>query len=184
MTRNKAHDTGKYVFQAGERILVDANVWLYLQPSSVQPPPHYAGQYSAALKNIITAGAQPVIDALVLSEYVNRYLRLEYDASYKAKYPKFKNFRNSRDFPAVAKSAVAEAKQILAIAASEDTAMSALSLADILGETEAGTLDFNDGVLVELCRLRGWKLLTNDADMQLGGIEVLTTNPKLLKACP
>lgn len=51
-------------------------------------------------------------------------------------------------------------------------------------ETQAGSLDFNDGVLVEVCRIRGWKLLTNDADMQLGGIEVLTTNPKLLAACP
>jgi hypothetical protein len=39
-------------------------------------------------------------------------------------------------------------------------------------------------MLVETCRLRGWKLLTNDADMTLGGIELLTSNPKLLAACP
>ncbi len=84
----------------------------------------------------------------------------------------------------MAKCAVAEAKQILKLAASEDTLLSQVNVTDILTETEAGTLDFNDGILVEMCRLRGWKLLTNDADMQLGGIEVLTTNRKLLSACP
>ncbi len=28
------------------------------------------------------------------------------------------------------------------------------------------------------------KIVTNDSDFTVGGIEVLTTNPKLLRACP
>lgn len=184
MTKNKAYDTAKYVFQAGERVLVDANVWLYLQPPACKPAPYYAGRYSVAMKNLITAKAQAVIDSLVLSEYINRYMRIEYEASYRAVYPKYKDFRTSPDFTPVAKNAIAEAKQILSMVASEDTVLSKVNVTDILNETEAGTLDFNDGVMVEMCRLSGWKLMTNDADMQLGGIEVLTTNPKLLKACP
>ena len=37
--------------------------------------------------------------------------------------------------------------------------------------------------LTETCRRNGWKLVTNDADFTTGGIEVLTTNPMLLRAC-
>lgn len=184
MKRNKAHDVAKYVFSKGEQILIDANVWLYLQPPSVQPPPRFAWQYSNALKQILSAGAKPVIESLILSEYLNRYLRLEYDFGWRTKYPKFKDFRKSSDFAPVAQSAVADAKTILKLAVPQDTQFCAIDLAAVLAETEAGSLDFNDSVLVENCRLQGWKLLTNDGDMTLGGIDVLTTYKPLLAACP
>ena len=79
---------------------------------------------------------------------------------------------------------MADARQILKLALPQDTLLSQNDIPAVLGETETGTLDFNDGVLVETCRLRGWKLLTNDGDMTIGGIEVLTTYRPLLRACP
>lgn len=184
MTKNKAHDATSYAFQQGEKILLDANVWLFLQPPSAQPPPNYATKYSKALKQLLAAKAQPVVESLVLSEYLNRYLRLEFDVLWRSKYPKYKDFRRSPDFQAVARSAIAEVRHILKLATAEDTALSQMDLASVLIETEIGSLDFNDGVLAETCRLQGWKLLTDDFDMKLGGIEVLTSNPKLLAACP
>ena len=183
MTKNKAINASTYAFQPGERVLVDANIWIYLQPPVSKPTPYYARQYSAALKQLLAAGAQPVIEALVLSEYLNRYLRLEYEVGWLGKYPKFKDFRTSPDFASAASAAVGDARQILKVAAAEDTPLLSVELPAILVETEAGRIDFNDGVLAETCRLRGWKLLTNDSDMTVGGIEVLTTNPKLLAAC-
>ena len=184
MTKNKAHDATKYVFSKGEPVLIDANVWLYLQPPAAQPAPGFAWRYSRALKNLLGAGATPVIESLVLSEYLNRYLRLEYDGAWRRAYPKFKDFRKSGDFAPLAQSAVADAREILKLAAPHDTLLSSSDIPAILAETESGTLDFNDGVLVETCRLRGWKLLTNDGDMTVGGIEVLTTYAPLLAACP
>ena len=184
MTKNKAHDASIYAFNAGEPILVDANVWLFVQPPAAQPPPYFAKSYSAALKSLLAAGAQPVIEVLILSEYLNRYLRLEYNAAWRNTYPKFKDFRKSADFPPLAQAAVADAKQILKVAAPQDTSLSTTNLSAIFAETEAGALDLNDGVLVENCRLHGWKLLTNDGDMTIGGIEVLTTYRPLLAACP
>jgi predicted nucleic acid-binding protein len=182
--RNKAHDTATYSFQQGEKILLDANIWLFLHPPVAQPPPYYSRKYSAALKKLLTAGAQPVVETLVLSEYLNRYLRLEFDVSWRGQYPKFKDFRRSTDFQTVAKDAVAEARQILKLAVAEDTPLAKADLTSVLTETETGSFDFNDGILVETCRLQGWKLLTDDSDMKLGGIEVLTSNPRLLAACP
>ena len=184
MTRNKALDASTYAFHYGERVLVDANVWIYLQPPISKPAPRYAWRYSAAMKSLLVAGATPVIEALILSEYLNRYLRLEHEACWLGLYPRFKDFRSSTDFASAALAAVGDARNILKLASPEHTPLPDIDLPTILVETEAGTLDFNDGVLVETCRLRRWKLLTNDFDMSIGGIDILTTNPRLLAACP
>lgn len=184
MKRNRALDVTTYTFQPGERVLVDANIWIYLQPPISKPGPGYSWKYSTALKNLLKAKATPIIETLVLSEYLNRYLRIEYQAGWLAHYKEYKEFRSSSDFATVAAAAIGDARKILQIASPVDTPLSSTDLTCILVETEAGTIDFNDGVLLETCRLRGWKILTNDSDMKLGGIEVLTANPKLLAACP
>lgn len=184
MKKNKARPTATYTFQTGEFILVDANVWLYLLPPAAQPPPPFTRAYSSAFKNLLTAKSQPVVDALILSEYLNRYIRIEYDAYWRGTYPKFKDFRQSPDFATLGADAIADAKQILKLSTPEQSPLHLVNLPEILNETASGRLDFNDGMLVETCRVRGWKLLTNDADMTLGGIEVLTSNPRLLAACP
>ena len=71
-TKNKAHDAASYCFRADEYILVDANVWLYLQPPATQPTPWWAKAYSGVFSRMLLAKARPVVDALVLSEYLNR----------------------------------------------------------------------------------------------------------------
>jgi len=190
MTKNKAHDAESYCFHEGEPILLDANVWIYLMFPSAQPTPWYAKSYSSVLKQMLFARAQPVIEALVLSEYLNRYWRVEWKAWLRRNpvlAPQFnddKEFRLSPHFQPIGAAAVADAHQILKLCQMADTPMQLCNLAEMFAEFGAGTLDFNDGILVETCRLRGWKMLTHDRDMKVGGLEILTTNPKLLAACP
>jgi predicted nucleic acid-binding protein len=183
-TKNRAHDAAAYAYQTGERILIDANVWLYLLPPASQPAPRWAAVYSSTFSRLLQAKAQPVVDALVLSEYLNRYVRIEYDAAWKAAYPRFKDFRQSRDGTHVLQSAVAEVTQILKNSLSRDTGLEKVDMPAVLGAVQSGILDFNDGLLIQNCRLNGWKLLTHDGDMTLGGIDLVTTNKKLLSACP
>lgn len=183
-TKNKAYDAAAYSYQMGEAILIDANIWLYLLPPASQPTPSWAAAYSGTFSCLLQAKAQPVVDALILSEYLNRYVRLEYDAVWRTVYPKFKGFRQSADGSSVLQSAVAEVKQILKNSASRDTPIERIDLPAVLDAVQSGTVDFNDGLLIENCRLNGWKLLTHDGDMTVGGIEVLTRNKKLLSACP
>lgn len=182
-TKNKAHDARRYAFKENEPILIDANVWLFLQPPAAQPAPARAAAYSSAFAGLLKVKAMPLIDALVLSEYLNRYLRIEYDATWKARHPKFKAFRRSADGRALAKRAVADVRSIVKSAVLQDTGLSRININDVLDGVASGDLDFNDGVLIENCRLQGWKLLTDDADMALGGIDVLTANRKLLDKC-
>ena len=111
-------------------------------------------------------------------------MRIEYDAAWKAAYPRFKDFRQSRDGTHVLQSAVAEVTQILKNSLSRDTGLEKVDMPAVLGAVQSGILDFNDGLLIQNCRLNGWKLLTHDGDMTLGGIDLVTTNKKLLSACP
>ncbi|WP_018989136.1 hypothetical protein [Aromatoleum toluclasticum] len=183
-TKNKARAAASYGFQADEPILIDANVWLYLQPPAAQPAPSWAATYSGVFSRLLQAKARPIVDALILSEYLNRYIRIEYDACWRTHYPKFKDFRLSADAAGILQSAVAEMKQILKTSTACDTPLIRIDLPTVLVAVQSGTADFNDALMIENCRLNGWKLLTHDSDMTMGGIDLLTANKRLLQACP
>jgi len=119
----------------------------------------------------------------VLSEYLNRYIRIEWEGSYKSQYTKFKEFRNSYDFSAVASAAETYAKKILSFCKIHSIPANELDLNEALSDFSKGGVDFNDALLVDICKKRNLKLMTNDGDFHQGGIEVLTTNPRLLRAC-
>jgi len=180
--KNKAFDLSAYSFSSEEQILVDTNIWLYLFPAG-NPPQKFAQQYSTAFANLVSAQAQPVLDPMVLSEYLNRYIRIEWEGSYKSTYLRFKDFRNSPDFSAVASAAETFAKKILSFCQVHSIPASELDLSMALADFSSGNVDFNDAILVDICKKRNLKLMTNDGDFQNGGIEVLTTNPRLLRAC-
>lgn len=179
--KNKAHDLASYKFTKDETILFDANIWLYLFPAPSDVPPFFAANYSRALKCMMTAGVRFALDALVLSEYLNRYCRIEFNAQKNGM--TFKQFRNSSDFTAVGKTAAAYSTRILKLCQRYDHPFSLSDMSQVLTNFEAGLYDFNDGLLADICRQNGWKFVTHDGDFTKGGIEILTTNPRLLAAC-
>lgn len=181
--KNKAYDLSSYSFNSGEQVLVDTNIWLYLFPAPGNPPQRFASQYSTAFSNLVSAQAQPVLDPMVLSEYLNRYLRIEWEGNYKLQYSKFKDFRNSRDFLSVLSSSVLFARRIVNFCEIHSLPANELNLNQALAGFSTGQIDFNDTILVDICKKRSLKLMTNDGDFQNGGIEVLTTNPRLLRVC-
>lgn len=181
---NKAHNLKSYSFSQGEQILVDTNIWLYLFPEPGNPKQRFAKQYSSAFSRLIKAQAQPVLDPMVLSEYLNRYCRIEYGGHFIKLYSKYKEFRQSSDFSAVASDAEIFASRILHLCQIHSVPADKLDLHQALHEFKSGQTDFNDAVLVDICKKSNLKLMTNDGDFLHGGIEVLTTNPRLLQACP
>lgn len=182
--KNRAYDASSYIFRAGEKILLDTNIWIYLFPAPVDSSNRFAAQYSAVFSRLMAAGACPVLSPMVLSEYLNRYIRIEWQGGYEQQYPTFKDFRKSSDFTQIAASAKVFAQKILHSCQVHELAASSLNLQQSLDAFATGKVDFNDAVLIDICKQSHFKLLTNDSDFQHGGIEVLTTNPTLLKACP
>lgn len=183
MKKNKAHDGSKYSFQQNEPVLIDANIWLLLHPPAADPGSNWTYEYSSVYKRLIASKAKPLTDAIILSEYVNRYFRIEYNAGWSRAYRTFKEFRNSPNFKGLAQLAVEEVREIVEKAEIQNTPFATMDMEAILAETESGRMDFNDTLIVESCRQNGWKLLTNDGDCRLGGIEVITRLPALMKDC-
>lgn len=181
--RNRAHDLTTYAFQKDEPLLLDTNVWIYLFPAPSDKPSHHATGYSNALKKMRTTGSRLLMDALILSEYLNRYCRIEWTALHKRSYPDFKAFRKSPAFQTMGQGAAVSARSMLKLCTRHDHPFATADVGRVLADFEAGSNDLNDGLLVETCRHHNWKLVTNDGDFVEGGIEVLTTNPRLLKAC-
>lgn len=182
--KNKAHDLSTYLFSSGEPLLLDANVWLFLFPAPSGKPSSFAGSYSTAFKNMLLAKVDLALDALVLSEYLNRYCRIEWDALHTTKHKNFKAFRQSPDYIPVGQGAALYAHKIVKLCTLHDHPFSVSAVEQVLIDFECGDCDFNDGLFVESCRSHGWKFVTNDGDFVNGGIEVLTSNPRLLSACP
>jgi predicted nucleic acid-binding protein len=70
-----AEEISNHTFQATDELLLDTNVWFFLygphRPGSPQ-----AAAYSGALARILTANSRIYVDVLIISEFVNRYARL------------------------------------------------------------------------------------------------------------
>jgi predicted nucleic acid-binding protein len=186
MTPNKAIHALARPYTGADRIVFDANILVSLFSGLEPPGSVIVANYSAALKQIRTAGATILLDVLVLSEFVNVCARKEFDLAFPAGVarPTFKKFRDSPDFVPIAQAISRAADQIASLAIAVDHAFSKWPLKDLLNDYATGQHDVNDQCLVQLCRQEKAFLLTNDRDFVRGGIALLTTNPTLLRSCP
>ncbi len=178
---SKIHDIKTYAFSRSDKIFVDANVWLHFFPAPSAPIPGFAQSYSQCLCKILSVESSLISDLMIISEYVNTYCRCEWNA-FKDKYDNrdisFKDFRKSDAFISVGKTSSAYAKKIYSMVKIYPN--SPVDFDTLFNGYKSGMLDFNDAVFVELCRKNGYKMLTNDADFKDSGIEILTSNPRLL----
>jgi predicted nucleic acid-binding protein len=180
--KNKAFDARSHQFSKSDAILVDANIWLYLNgPASTSA--RWANTYSSVFSRILSAGSFLFMDVLVLSEFINRFARLEM-RRLQPHQRDFKAFRGSTDFPPVARSIESQVNQILMVCRPVDHPFSEWKLSDLLNDFGSGTVDWNDQLITENCRKHGLAILTNDGDFTEGGISVFTANNRLLTACP
>lgn len=193
--RNKAYDISTYRFSEADRILPDANVWLYLYaPASIAYPPRLRpviASYTKAWAALHNDGATVLLDTLILSEVINRLLDNEWrridplDPTTRVRrYHNRKDFRQSSDYPAAARAVEALAKMMVAASAGVDHSFSEWNLNDLLSDFGSGSTDWNDQLVTESCLYHNIKLLTHDSDHVSGGIDVLTCNPDLIAACP
>lgn len=168
-------------FTKSDAILIDANVWLYLYG------PHRSGdrrtlEYSQALKWILKAGSSLYVDVLILSEFVNRFARMEFEL-WKSTLGNadFKAYRNHPDFREVAAAIAAAIRRILRQARPVESGFTSIHMDVFLHDYVEKQPDFNDRVLLELCRNSRLTLVTHDADFKDCGIPVITANPRLLQ---
>lgn len=171
-----------YTFIASDKLLFDANVWLFLYSPQYREPDQREKAYSTALKRMLDARCAVFIDAIVLSEFVNVLARLAYNSMPARSRPSdFKAFRQSSSFKPVAKSITDSCRHIFRIARPIESSFPSLDLDDLLQQYESGRRDLNDLLLAHLCRIQSLTLVTDDGDFHGSGLVILTANPRLLR---
>ena len=176
-----AEEIGQYAFKADDELLLDANVWFFLYGPQ-KPGDLRAAAYSRALASILAAKSRIYIDVLIISEFVNRYARLKHSILKRGSgVPKdFKGFRNTPAFKAVAADIAADTRRVLANCTCIDVGFATVDLNSLVNDYGGGDSDFNDLILVDLCKAKALKFVTHDGDFKDKGVMILTANKKLL----
>ena len=171
----------RYKFHAGDKLLFDANVWVFIYGSQYRTSDKRTRLYSAAYKRIVEVGCRIFIDAIILSEFVNVLSRLTYHSLPAAKKPQdFKTFRRSAAFKPVAKSISDACRRIVNSCTRIESGFTSVDVDALLDRYKAGKSDFNDQILTHLCKHQGFTLVTDDGDFRVGDLKVLTANRRLL----
>ena len=176
------HKTGAvedYNFTAQDRLLLDANIWMYLHGPQKQRG-YWQRTYTPVFNRILKAGSRIYIDVLVLSEFINRYARLKWSLVRRL-HRTFKAFRNSPAFKPVAQDIVKDVKQIMNHCSRIESGFATVDMDILLAEYAEGHSDFNDQVITELCKDNGLTLITHDSDFRTQDISILTANPAMLR---
>lgn len=178
---NSADDITSYAFSDSDQLLVDTNVWMLVHGPQKPRDPRVT-VYSGALARILAAKSTIHIDVLIVSEFINAFARLRYNILRPTVGTPldFKRFRKTPDFRSIAQEVADAVRRVLQNCARTESLFSALDVDSLVDEYEKGNSDFNDQVFMELCRNKGWKLVTDDGDFRGCGVPLVTANKSLL----
>lgn len=170
-TNYKLHDFAKL---AERDIFVDANVLIYLFWPTGQHS--FESNYARVFRNLLKQGNSLYVDFLVISEIVNRVLRIEHHKLNPIQ--TFKDFRNSKegidvmsDIYLIIQNNILSRFNIIGKSFNRN---------DIEGFLIVNQLDFVDKATASICLDNNLVLLTNDKDFKNSGLDILTGNPRIL----
>ena len=158
----------------GRHIFVDANILIYLfWPTGSH---HFEQNYARVFRTLLTQGNPLYVDFLVISEVINRALRIEHLKLNSNM--SFKNFRDSQD----GKDTLDDIHTIIKgnILNRFNVEGKIFNNQEMENLMVINDLDFVDKATVSLCAEKSLVLLTNDRDFKNSGLDILTGNPNIL----
>ena len=174
---HRAKEITSYAFKSTDKLLLDTNVWFFVYGPS-KPNDKRVTVYSRALDKMLKAKSRVYIDVLIVSEFVNRYARMTQNILQDKR--RFKAFRQSEAFKGVAQDIADRVKRILRHCTRVESGFSTVDIDAVIDEYGMGNSDFNDDMLMNLCKRKGLKLVTDDGDFRSREIAILTANRRLL----
>ena len=177
----------KIDYQLGARrgFLFDTNIWLDLNP----PMPvmdhrdkRRQERYGKLLKAILTAGHPIARCDTVLSEYVNRFIRAQYDLWCQTSSGTLKEWRSCQDYRDMASGLSDELHHTMGCCVAEGWTVPSIDLDAAGAALQLGEFDFNDYLLAEFCRVNDLVLVTHDKDFAAIDVDVVTANRRLVSA--
>ncbi|MFO3727285.1 hypothetical protein [Butyricimonas muris] len=166
---NNILDIKNYNPSSTDCFFFDNNVWIFLYCPIGNISLSKQKDYSIFLQKIQTCRASIFINSMVMSEFANTCLRLDFNlwreetrnhtAEYKKDY--LKTSRSKGTISAV----IAAAKNILKITERSSDNFNAISLNNVFAHFE--DIDFNDSYYIEFCKTMSLILVTDDNDFTL-----------------
>ena len=157
-----------YTVSPTEEFFFDTNIWMFLFAPLAGSRQNKQRAYSKLLGDIISRGATIWINSQVVAEYVNRCLRMEYEVWRKDPQNckgNFKHdFRQTEDYKSTLRDTKAQVSAILQKSTRYPDDFHTIDIEGII--SSMGTsLDYGDAVIVDLCKRKKYKLVTDDGDM-------------------
>ena len=167
-------------------IFVDANVLLLVFSDELS----YAqetrkAKYSKAVKAAVKAAKPLFVDFVVVSEMMNRMLRVAYgkhcsDTNLSRDDFTFKDYRKSESSQESRNAAAGTLRQVLKVCRVTGHQHSKESLGNLADRVSTGEVDSNDYHIAQLCIESGYGLLTDDGDFSVfEDLAVVSGNPRI-----
>lgn len=159
-----------YEVKTGGSYFFDNNVWMLLFANIAGAHLDKQRKYSNLLNDIRNRNCTIFISSLILSEYINRSLRLHFDQWIVAEgriksFTDFKkDYRCTKDYYSSLKTTISEVDDILQISERRPDDFNSIRIGDILNNMTTES-DFNDSYYVELCHRNNLILVTDDKDL-------------------
>ena len=162
-------------------ILFDANILIYLfWPTGGQ---EFEKTYSSLYNSLLKLNAAFYVDFIIISEVVNRAIRIEYgnylwETSQEAENYSFKRFRDSED----GKELLEDIYMIIegSILGNFQITGKGFNEMEIREFLKVDCLDFSDKAIELICKENNFVLLTNDSDFRNSDVDILSLNKQFL----
>lgn len=164
-------------------IFFDANILIYLFWATGKEQRNLENKYATIYSEILKKGLSTYVNFIVLSEVVNRTLRISWEEyldikSLSKSELTFKKFRNSEKGIKAQEEIATIIKEI--IFSNFEVIEDSFSKSDIADFLNIETLDFSDKAILKTCSQHDYILLTHDRDFSDSEIDILTCNNQIL----
>lgn len=163
-----------------KKVFFDTNIWLYMFCEIGDYKDWLIRKYAYAFQYILKNDILIYTDFSIISEFVNRYLRMQFE-QYKTKEKDFtlnykKNYRNTDDFKEAWENICIIIKEsILEISNIINYNHTDCSISTILDPANFD-IDINDSHIITICKENDMYLMTNDRDFKDAGINIISAN--------
>ena len=172
-------DLSKHKPSPNNKYLLDANIWIFLFCPLGNAKPQKQRVYSVFYNELLKSGAEICICSTILSEFVNRYIKLDFEEyKWKNNNPDFKKgYRKSTDYQQNIKMLqYIVLNQMLPKATQINDKFDQLEIDDLFKQIDFA--DFNDAQIAWLAKQDGMTLVTDDGDYVAykNDIDIVTNN--------
>lgn len=165
-----------------KKIFLDANILIYLFGFGTPTSANWENQYANLYTKLNNQDNIFVVDYIVISEFVNRAIKIEYDNylisnNLDKNSLSYKNYRNSldgqealKDIYIIVNDEILDEFEVIEKSYSKD---------DLKMMCSVDELDFSDKAIIKICGDNQFILLTNDTDFKNSNIDIISCHKKM-----